>query len=58
MAVFSDAALQKTAGYLQREDASSLHNVLMTFADGKVYLKAKCLQPNSIAIRDPCSCVM
>ena len=41
VAVFSDAALQKTAGYLRREDASSLHNVLMTFADGKVYLKAK-----------------
>ena len=40
MAVFSDAALQKTAGYLRREDASSLQN-MFTFADRKVFLKAK-----------------
>ena len=41
VAVFSDAVLQKTAGYLRREDASSLQN-MFTFAEGKVFfLKAK-----------------
>ena len=57
MVVFSDAALQKTAGYHRRDDASSLQNML-TFADGNVFLKAKMPVTFSIVIRDPCSCLM